>query len=394
VERAQAALEVLGADPPDLEIGQLHWVLGRSFSLLGRYDEGIMAMERTLSIAEALRLPELLAQGLNGKATMYVNTARIEEARLLLAGAAEIARQHGRTAQLGRAEGNLGNVAMEWDLPEAGDRLESSREISLRVGDRYGASIATGNLMLVHLFRGRWEEAIRLAADTVAATDRDNLEDVHQRLVLLHALRGELAEARASLGHLDAWEHTDEREAFALFRSARLWLQLAEGDTEAALEQGTQVVRWTIDNLAASNENMRIAWPATMDAAFRVGRLDAARDLLGVLEERPPGHIPPYLNAQLARGRALLAAAEGRHDAVEADLIRTANLMRDFDYPYWLAVSQLDLAEWLIGQARRAEVDSLLEEAVEILGPLGAVPALARAQSLAEASPAGSVAVS
>ena len=394
VERTQAALEVLAGDPPDAEIGQVHWVLGRSFSLLGRYDDGIVAMERALSIAESFQLPDLLAQGLNGKGTMYINTARVEEARLLLAGAVEVARKHGRSVQMGRAEGNLGNVAMEWDLSDANERLENSRQVALRNGDRYGTEIAAGNLMLVHIFRGRWGEALRLGAETIASVgDEGGHEDVNQRLVLLHAFRGKLDEAAASLGRLAAWKHSDERESFAMYGCAQLYLHLAEGAHERALEQGTEVVQWTIENLAASNENMRNAWPATLEAALKLRRLDAARDLLTLLQERPPGHIPPYLNAQLGRGRALLAAAEGRHEDVEADLTQAMNRMREFEYRFWLAVTQTDLAEWLIGQSRRSEADPLLEEATETVRELGAAPALARAGAISGIAPSGPVAV-
>ncbi|HWD65691.1 MAG TPA: adenylate/guanylate cyclase domain-containing protein [Solirubrobacteraceae bacterium] len=396
VERARAALEVLADDPPDAEIGLLHWVQGRSSALVGRYEEGILAMERSLSIAEALKLPDLLAQGLNGKATMYVNTARVEEARLLLAGAADIARQHGRTIQLSRAEGNLGNVAMEWDLPDAAERLENSYQVSLRIGDRYGVEISVGNLMLVHIYRGLWEEVMRYAKE--ASTDGENEtghEDVQQRLVLLRSLRGELDQAAASLAQLAGWEHTDERESFGMYGCARLALQVAEGAYESALEQGLQVVQMTLESLAASNENMRNAWPDTFQAALKLGRLDAAADLLRLLGERPPGHIPPYLNAQLARGRALLAIAEGRHDAVEDDLNHVIAQLRELGYPYWLAVAQTDLGEWLISQGRSGEAEPLLDEAADVLRRLGAAPALARVAALRSVeAPASHLAVS
>lgn len=67
------------------------------------------------------------------------------------------------------------------------------------------------------------------------------------------------------------------------------------------------------------HESVRLGWPATLEAALRLGRLDEARELIVLLADRP-GHVPPYLPAPLARGRALLAIAEDRHDEVEAGL--------------------------------------------------------------------------
>jgi hypothetical protein len=121
--------------------------------------------------------------------------------------------------------------------------------------------------------------------------------------------------------------------------------------------------------------------------------VDAARELLMLLGERPPGHIPPYLNAQLMRGRALLAAAEGRHDEVEAGLTQVIAQMREFEYPYWLAVTQVDLAEWLIGQGRREDAESLMDEAIETFRRFEAAPALARAEAVAGVAPSGPVTV-
>jgi hypothetical protein len=88
------------------------------------------------------------------------------------------------------------------------------------------------------------------------------------------------------------------------------------------------------------------------------------------------------VRAELSRGRALLAAAEGRHEEVEADLGAAVETLGRLGYPYHLALAQLDLAEWLIGQSRAAEAASLLADAIATFTTLGTTPALRRAQSL------------
>lgn len=77
--------------------------------------------------------------------------------------------------------------------------------------------------------------------------------------------------------------------------------------------------------------------PDALDAALALGRLDEGAALVALLAEQPPGHIPPYLAAHLARGRGLVAAVEGGHDAVETDLGAAIDGFRELGYPYWLA---------------------------------------------------------
>ena len=137
-----------------------------------------------------------------------------------------------------------------------------------------------------------------------------------------------------------------------------------------------------IGELGAANESVRHAWPAALEAALELGRVDAARELVAQLAELPPGHVPPYLRAQLARGRALTNAAAGDHDAVEAGLTAAIDGFQSLGYPYWLAQAQLDLAAWLQSQGRDGESVPLLAEAIDALELLGAAPALSRARAL------------
>ena len=207
-------------------------------------------------------------------------------------------------------------------------------------------------------------------------------EDDAERAVRWHGLRGEIAAARASLDGAAAWASGDDLEVQAIHASLVITVNLAEGHAEKVIETGPELLKTAISTLGASNESVRYAWPDTLQAALSLERLDVARGLLALLSEQPPGRVPPYLEAQLVRGCGLVAAAEGRHDAVEADLTAAIERFRALGYPYWLAVAQTDLAGWLVEQGRGTEATQLLDEAVTALASLGAAPALARAQAV------------
>ncbi|MDQ6818664.1 MAG: hypothetical protein M3018_14865 [Actinomycetota bacterium] len=243
--------------------------------------------------------------------------------------------------------------------------------------------------MAVHLYAGRWHEAERLAAELLGAdAQRPGLEDLNWSLALLHALRGELDAARASLARMKPWKDSDDDEFRALYASAAVSVRLAEGSAEEALELGWEVLPHALAALGPSNEAVRNAWPATLQAALQLSRVDDASELVALLSKRPPGHIPPYLGIQLCRGRALILAAEGREDAVEAELRDAIAGLRELGYRYWLAVTQTDLSAWLAAKNRRAEASTLLEEAIPTLESLGAKPALDRARDLSRATAA------
>ena len=92
-----------------------------------------------------------------------------------------------------------------------------------------------------------------------------------------------------------------------------------------------------------SSEAVRQLWPDAAEAALRAGDLAAADRLVAMLEAVPPGGLPPYLRAQLARTRARLAAARGEHDDVEAGLRHAIERFAAMGYPYWEAMARLDL---------------------------------------------------
>ena len=391
VDRMSAALATLGPDRLDAEVGALNATLGRALVFAGEYERAGPSLDTALVIAQALKLPAVLCEALTNKAIMYQSIGRAEEARYLYVAAIETGERHDLTAALTRAQHNSGNLAMLWDLPDAAQHLEATLALSRRRGDRGSESFGAGSLMVVHMFAGRWAELERLAGELLDGTEvRPEAESVHCPLTLWHGLRGQTQAAQASLDSVAAWARTGDLEMQAIHASLVISVNLAEGHAEKVIEIGPELLRNAISSLGASNESVRYAWPDTLQAALALDRLDLARSLLALLSEQPPGHIPPYLEAQLVRGRGLVAAAEGQDRAVEADLTAAIGRFRALGYPYWLAVAQTDLAAWLVDHGRGSEATELLDEAVTALASLGAAPALARAQAVLR-SPAAAV---
>ncbi|HTU77848.1 MAG TPA: adenylate/guanylate cyclase domain-containing protein [Solirubrobacteraceae bacterium] len=387
IERIEPALRTLGADELDAEVAALHAVLGHALLFAGRYEQAEPPLETALRIARELELPAVLSGALIDKGLICLQRSRPEEARGFLDAALAIAERNDLPAELMLARGNSGSLGMQWDLPEAAEHYAAALALARRHGERFLESVAAGNLAYLYVVAGRWEEVRHLTAELLEDFgDRPGAEFLHSPLAIVHTLRGELEAAHASFASMTGWEQGDDDELRAIHSSVAVGVRLAEGRAAEALASGIALLAPAIDTLGISHDAVRNAWPDTLAAALELGRLDAAAQLLELLGEQPPGHIPPYLRAQLLRGGALTAAAEGELRAVERDLGRAIEGFRALRYPYWLARAQTDLAAWLIEQDRRGEAAPLLGEATATLESLGATPALARARELARGS--------
>jgi tetratricopeptide (TPR) repeat protein len=386
-------LKILGGDRLDPDIGTLHQQLAQALSAVGDDDGAVSALESALRIAQALSLPEVLSYALTVKAGVYLQAGRVDEAGYLYAGAVDTAERHRLTTALSTAQANLSNLTMQWDRPDAAEQCQAALTLSRRLGDRYGESIDAGNLMTVQLVTGRWEELERLAGGLLENHEnRPGVEHVHVRLVILNALRGQLGPARAHLEQARAWRDSDNEETHSSHAALRIIVHVAAGELEDALTLGLEMLPHAIRTLGASHEAVRFAWPDALHAALDLGRLEAARRLLALLADQPPGHIPPYHRAHLARGRGLLAAATGEHASAETDLTAAIDAFHALAYPYWRAVTQTDLAACLTEQERGSDATALLTQAIPILQTLAAAPALARADQIT-ATAAGTISI-
>ena len=96
-----------------------------------------------------------------------------------------------------------------------------------------------------------------------------------------------------------------------------------------------------------------------------------------------PGERPRYLHAQQQRFRARLAEIRGDTAAVEPSFIEAEDTFGQIGMPFWHAVTQVERAEWLIGNGRQAAAQPMLTEAALVFERLKARPWLDRVQQAA-----------
>ncbi|MGH2872066.1 MAG: ATP-binding protein [Solirubrobacteraceae bacterium] len=385
IDRLAGALDALGPHHDlDRDKARCNATLGQALVFAGEYDRAEAALETALRIASALELSDVLADALGNKGILHSLTGRVAEGRLLLAGAVEMAREHELVDVLIRAQGNLAALELQFDVPGAREMTAVALAAARRRGDRYLESVSVSNMMTLDLYAGRWDVAEQLATELLDAGDsRPWGEYVHAALVVLHALHGDPDAAERALAPLAGWTESDNPEVKSMLDASTIATRLAQGRSAEALEIALRIVPDAI-RFDPSGDGVRQAWPDAINAALALDRHQDAHALIRLLADLPPGHVPPYLRAQLARGRALLAAAEGEHETVEQGLQSAVAMFEKLGYAYWLAVARIDLAAWLIDRDRGDEAAPLLEQAIETLTLLRAAPALERARQLSE----------
>jgi hypothetical protein len=314
---------------------------------------------------------------------MLRHTGRVRQARSLWIGAIELVEREELGPELAAAATGLGNLAVLWDLPDAIERTESGLAIARRQGARLLEGLNGANLMMVRVLRGEWTQAEELAVELLAGDgERPAAQAVHFVEAILRLLRGQLPAAREVFERMAATP-TENEERRACLVAIELSLLLAEGDAESALARGEAFLPRAIEVVGVDHESVRQAWPETLHAALAVGATASAGRLLALLADRPPGMIPPYLGAHLARAGALVHAVAHRDETVERDLRAAVEHFRELGYPYWVALGETDLAAWLERHGRGEEAVRLRSDAATALSALGAPGAQDR---LAEAA--------
>jgi tetratricopeptide (TPR) repeat protein len=377
IERMERAYAVISTDEPDEDLGLLAARLALSYWFAGDAERAAERVEVALDIGESLALPEILERAWTTKAMITTTHGRLEEARGLFKLALEHALEHELTQRAANACGNLSDISFQRDrYAEALGYLQQALALGRNDGDRPVEWFALSEMTYALYMSGRWDEALAAFAEipeeklAVGGTLISPLTSVLE----LHVHRGNLEEARRIFSlypHLATSSDVQDQATYACAEAA---LARAEGRHPDALAAGERAVAQAA-SLGIANQGVKQGFVHAIEAALAIGESQKAEELVSTIERLPPGLRPPFLEAAAHRYRARLADAV---DRAASEYATAAQRFRDLGLPFWLAVTQLEHAEWLVGQGRTDETTSLLAEAREIFERLGAMPWLER----------------
>jgi class 3 adenylate cyclase/tetratricopeptide (TPR) repeat protein len=381
LESMDRAFGALSLEKPDADLAALAAQVGRFMYFAGQTDLALQRIETALDIAEGLALPEVLSQALNTKAILLNAHGRHYEADSLLRSALDIALENDKPSAALRAYYNLADNTSQSDrCAEAAALVHDGLALARRVGNRYWERAFLG--LSYSLFAlGDWDEVL---ARQTGLPEEDWSQARLAFATLLTAVvpvrvnRGQLEEASRDVGRFAELESSADVQERAQHHCAKAKVLFAQGETLEALRLA-EVALETRFSMGIAYEAVKEAFVVAVECALELGEFERAEKWLAVFEELPPGHSPQFLQAHASRFSARLAVRQGDSERID-DLFKGATaLFRELAVPFYMAVTQLEHGEWLVGEGRAAEAEPVLAEAREIFERLEAKPWLARA---------------
>jgi class 3 adenylate cyclase/tetratricopeptide (TPR) repeat protein len=365
IERVERAFEVLSADEPDADFVAVAAQLGRLHSFRGNVDRASEALEIALTLSEAFLLPEILVQAMNSYGVISTFRDRPETAEALFRHSLKLALEYDLPTPALRVYNNLADRLVRGDRYEdALPYYESGIALARKVGNRVFESTLLSERSFALMLTGRWDEAMAMMAEIpeahFAALPSPNIVPTE-----IGAARGRLAEAREHLARMSHLEGSADVQQRTLWAEGQAIVLRADGKYEEALAAAEQAVE-AMSILGAGHQSVKGGFVHALEASFALDRLDRVEELLHRIEALRPGQLTPFLRAQAARFRGKLGSEEAFKSA--------AGIFREFGLVFWLAVTQLEQAEWLIARGRPDDADPLLAEAGETFERLGAAP--------------------
>jgi tetratricopeptide (TPR) repeat protein len=381
IERAitdmERAFAVLVEGERSAELATLAAQLARPLYFSGRVDEATARNELALDIGEALLLPDVISHGLNTKALILNARGRHQEAELLLRHALELALAGDIWEAASRAYSNLlflvGPVGDRWR--EALELSRSGVAHARRVGDENGRLWLEGWVAGILGALGEWDEAIALGELAMGESSLAAEPGFLGNLVFLYVERGERERVDELMAVVTAATDLNEIQARVTLRSLEALVHLRDGrplDALAPAEEGW-ATRAQV-GMHQALESLQIA----LECAFELGDREKVDRLLGDLEALPPGEATPAVRALGARFSARRAALDGDDTSADAGFVAAADIFREIEVPFDLAVVMFEHGQWLAGVGRRDEAQQLLDQVRGIFERLRAAPWLER----------------
>ena len=376
IARMERAFAVISADEPDEDLALLAARLSRGHWFGGDLERAAKLAELALDIAEAHAYPAALGQALRTKAVV-ASRGHTEEALALLKHALEIALDHDLADDASVCYFLLSDGSFRRDqYTDALGYLDESLALARKLGSRpqEWAVLAERTYPLYML--GRWDEA-QATSDEFTQKQVDVggvVLSLLQSSVEIHLQRGELDGAHRIFSMFSRLEESTDVQERSCYLCSRASLRRAEGRPQEALADGETTIEIG-RTLGIAAQAVKQGLVESLEAAFVLGKAAKIEELLTSIETVPAGSRAPYLDAQARRFRARLAGDGAGFEAA-------AEQFRELGIPFWLAVTLLEHAEWLVGHGQPSQAEPLLAEATEIFERLEARPWLERTRRL------------
>ena len=118
-----------------------------------------------------------------------------------------------------------------------------------------------------------------------------------------------------------------------------------------------------------------------LECSLALGDVAKTQELLGIIDALRPGELTPIFRGIRARFRACSLRRPAAPTRERTSRRRNGSY-EGLGTPFFLAVTQLEHAEWLAAQGENDDAAALQSAAREVFDRLGAVPWLERADRL------------
>ena len=257
---------------------------------------------------------------------------------------------------------------------EAGSLLEGLRN-ELHERDEAGEAGALWYLSFVELFASRWSLASEYSERCELFDEQSGVGPVGSTLwcrAMVAAHRGPVQIARRYANRtIEVSEQTGERPFVAEGHGVLGFLALSEGNATEAREE---LVRWRKlwTRTGVLEPGKWLYGPDEVESCVALGDLAAAEAALEPWEERARTLDRSHVLAQAARGRALIAAAEGDFSAASAQIECSLAEHARSRLPFHEARTYLALGSIERRRRRRRAARAALERALAEFERLGA----------------------
>jgi DNA-binding CsgD family transcriptional regulator len=261
------------------------------------------------------------------------------------------------------------------DFDQARPILETAATEALARGDEGTHGHVLFHLFQVEWFTGRWQAASRHARAVGELADQ--LGDQQYRGIalyaqaLLDAHRGETSDARAEAQEALEISETISDALFGIqSRTVLGFIELSVGNPEAADRQLRSLPAWLVSH--GWDEPTDFAWTNAIEALLGIGEVDVARSYIEDYEDRAERSASPWALATAARGRGLLAAAEGDLAAARGALDRALAQHDRMRCPFEFGRTLLALGTVRRRAREKRAARDALKQALGVFDELGA----------------------